>query len=123
MPGLAIHCTSVANRETERSDHPEMLDIAEPVTRHWPRLFGGDAARPNHSRWQEYRQYGRWQYRRNQEGYCCADCVAKRLAQELIVNDKVHILGVGITPVAMAIAPLATEAKIPEVVMYRAPRS
>jgi len=43
--------------------------------------------------------------------------VAKRLAQELIVNEKVHILGVGITPVAMAIAPLATEAKIPEVVM------
>jgi branched-chain amino acid transport system substrate-binding protein len=43
--------------------------------------------------------------------------VAKRLAQELIVNDKVQILGVGITPVAMAIAPLATEAKIPEVVM------
>jgi branched-chain amino acid transport system substrate-binding protein len=43
--------------------------------------------------------------------------VAKRLAQELIVNDKVNILGVGITPVALAIAPLATEAKIPEVVM------
>ena len=43
--------------------------------------------------------------------------VAKRLAQELIVNDKVHILGVGITPVAMAIAPLATQAKVPEVVM------
>jgi branched-chain amino acid transport system substrate-binding protein len=43
--------------------------------------------------------------------------VAKRLAQELIVNEKVQILGVGITPVAMAIAPLATEAKIPEVVM------
>jgi branched-chain amino acid transport system substrate-binding protein len=43
--------------------------------------------------------------------------VAKRLAQELIVNDKVHILGVGITPVAMAIAPLATEARILEVVM------
>ena len=43
--------------------------------------------------------------------------MAKRLAQELIVNDKVHLLGVGITPAAMAIAPLATEAKIPEVVM------
>src|SRR5215470_12417587 len=43
--------------------------------------------------------------------------VAKRLAQELIVNDKVNLLGVGITPVAMAIAPLASEAKIPEVVM------
>jgi branched-chain amino acid transport system substrate-binding protein len=43
--------------------------------------------------------------------------VGKRLAQELIVNDKVQVLGVGITPVALAIAPLATEAKIPEVVM------
>ena len=43
--------------------------------------------------------------------------IAKRLAQELVVNDKVNILAVGITPVAMAIAPLATEAKIPEVVM------
>jgi branched-chain amino acid transport system substrate-binding protein len=43
--------------------------------------------------------------------------LGKRLAQELIVNEKVHILGVGITPTAMAIAPLATEAKIPEVVM------
>jgi len=42
---------------------------------------------------------------------------AKRLAQELIVNDKVSILGVGITPVALTIAPLATEAKIPTVVM------
>ena len=28
--------------------------------------------------------------------------VARRLAQELIVNDKVNILGIGITPVAMA---------------------
>src|SRR5262245_28958568 len=43
--------------------------------------------------------------------------LGKRLAQELIVNEKVHILGVGITPTAMAIAPLATEAKIPELVM------
>jgi branched-chain amino acid transport system substrate-binding protein len=43
--------------------------------------------------------------------------VAKRLAQELIVNDKVSVLAVGITPVALAIAPLATEAKIPEVVL------
>jgi len=43
--------------------------------------------------------------------------MGKRFAQELIVNEKVHILGVGITPTAMAIAPLATEAKMPEVVM------
>jgi hypothetical protein len=42
---------------------------------------------------------------------------AKRLAQELIVNDKVAILAVGITPSALTIAPLATEAKIPTVVL------
>ncbi len=42
---------------------------------------------------------------------------AKRLAQELIVNDKVEIIGAGITPVALTIAPLVTEAKIPTVVM------
>src|SRR5437764_13241303 len=42
----------------------------------------------------------------------------KRLAQELIVNDKVSfIAGVGVTPAAFAAAPLATQAKIPEVVM------
>jgi branched-chain amino acid transport system substrate-binding protein len=42
---------------------------------------------------------------------------SKRLAQELIVNDKVSILGVGLTPSALAIAPLATEGKIATVVM------
>jgi branched-chain amino acid transport system substrate-binding protein len=41
----------------------------------------------------------------------------KRLAQELIVKDKVSFLGAGITPTAMAMAPLATEAKIATVVM------
>src|SRR5579872_6172978 len=42
----------------------------------------------------------------------------KRLAQELIVNDKVNfIAGFGVTPAALATAPLATQAKIPEVVM------
>src|SRR6201984_3918135 len=42
----------------------------------------------------------------------------KRLAQELIVNDKVNfIAGFGVTPAALAGAPLATQAKIPEVVM------
>src|SRR5262247_703033 len=42
----------------------------------------------------------------------------KRLAQELIVNDKVaFIAGFGVTPAALAAAPLATQAKIPEVVM------
>ncbi len=42
----------------------------------------------------------------------------KRLAQELIVNDKVNIIaGFGVTPAALAAAPLATQAKIPEVVM------
>jgi branched-chain amino acid transport system substrate-binding protein len=43
---------------------------------------------------------------------------SKRLAQELIVNDKVNfVVGFGVTPAALAVAPLATEAKIPEVVM------
>src|SRR5580693_7877271 len=34
---------------------------------------------------------------------------AKRLAQELIINDKVSLLAAGITPSAMAMAPIATE--------------
>ena len=43
---------------------------------------------------------------------------AKQLAQELIVRDKVNLLaGVIFTPNAMAIAPLATEAKVPFVIM------
>jgi branched-chain amino acid transport system substrate-binding protein len=42
----------------------------------------------------------------------------KRLAQELIVNEKVSfIAGFGVTPAALAAAPLATQAKIPEIVM------
>ena len=42
----------------------------------------------------------------------------KRIAQELIVNDKVSfIAGFGVTPAALAAAPLATQGKIPEVVM------
>jgi branched-chain amino acid transport system substrate-binding protein len=47
--------------------------------------------------------------------------VTKRLAQELIVNDKVSVLaGFGLTPLALATAPLATQAKVPEVVMAAA---
>jgi branched-chain amino acid transport system substrate-binding protein len=47
--------------------------------------------------------------------------VTKRLAQELVVNDKVAFLaGFGLTPGALATAPLATEAKIPQVVMMAA---
>ena len=48
----------------------------------------------------------------------------KRIAQELIVNDKVSfIAGFGVTPAALAAAPLATQAKVPEIVMAAAPRS
>lgn len=44
--------------------------------------------------------------------------VTKRIAQELIVNDKVNVLaGFGLTPLALATAPLATQAKVPLVVM------
>ena len=43
---------------------------------------------------------------------------AKQLAQELIVRDKVQILtGVVLTPNALAIAPLTTEAKVPFFIM------
>ena len=41
----------------------------------------------------------------------------KRLAQELIVKDKVSFLGAGATPTAMAMAALATEAKVATIVM------
>ena len=45
----------------------------------------------------------------------------KRLAQELVVNDKVSILaGFGLTPLALATAPIATQAKIPMIVMAAA---
>jgi branched-chain amino acid transport system substrate-binding protein len=47
--------------------------------------------------------------------------VTKRLAQELIVQEKVSVLaGFGLTPLALATAPLATQAKVPEVVMAAA---
>ncbi|HEY6865552.1 MAG TPA: ABC transporter substrate-binding protein [Burkholderiales bacterium] len=47
--------------------------------------------------------------------------IAKRQAQELIVNDKVDFLaGFGLTPNALAVAPLATEAKKPMIVMNAA---
>jgi branched-chain amino acid transport system substrate-binding protein len=36
---------------------------------------------------------------------------ARRLIQEMIVGEKVHMLGIGITPTALAIAPLATQSK------------
>jgi branched-chain amino acid transport system substrate-binding protein len=47
--------------------------------------------------------------------------VSKRLAQELVVKDNVDfIAGFGLTPNAMAVAPLATEAKKPTVIMNAA---
>src|SRR3984885_3872878 len=42
---------------------------------------------------------------------------ARRTIQEMIVNDKVDILGLGITPVALACAPLVTESKKAALVM------
>ena len=42
----------------------------------------------------------------------------RRLAQELVVNDKVLVLaGFGLTPLALATAPIATQSKTPMVVM------
>jgi branched-chain amino acid transport system substrate-binding protein len=42
---------------------------------------------------------------------------AKRLAQEMIVNDHVNFLGACLTPSAMSMAPIATEGKVATVVM------
>lgn len=42
----------------------------------------------------------------------------KRIATELIVNDKVSVIaGFGLTPLALAVGPVATQAKIPAVIM------
>jgi branched-chain amino acid transport system substrate-binding protein len=50
--------------------------------------------------------------------------VTKRIAQELVVNDKVNVLaGFGITPSALATAPIATQSKTPQVVMAAATSS
>ena len=47
--------------------------------------------------------------------------IAKRFAQELITRDNVDILaGFGLTPNAMAVAPVATQAKKPMVIMNAA---
>ena len=48
----------------------------------------------------------------------------KRLAQELVVNEKVNVLaGFGLTPLALATAPIATQSKTPLVVMAAATSS
>ena len=50
--------------------------------------------------------------------------VTKRLAQELVVNEKVQVLaGFGLTPLALATAPIATQSKTPLVVMAAATSS
>jgi branched-chain amino acid transport system substrate-binding protein len=42
---------------------------------------------------------------------------ARRIVQEMIVNDKVALIGIGITPTSLAIAPVITETRIPTVVL------
>ncbi|GGX93817.1 ABC transporter substrate-binding protein [Massilia dura] len=47
--------------------------------------------------------------------------VTKRMAQELVARDKVSVLaGFGLTPLALAAAPVATQAKVPMIVMAAA---
>jgi branched-chain amino acid transport system substrate-binding protein len=42
---------------------------------------------------------------------------SKRLAQELVVNDGAKVLmGFGLTPIALAVGPIATEAKVPAII-------
>ena len=48
----------------------------------------------------------------------------RRIAQELVVNEKVTVLaGFGLTPLALATAPIATQSKTPMVVMAAATSS
>jgi branched-chain amino acid transport system substrate-binding protein len=45
----------------------------------------------------------------------------KRIAQELVLKEKVNVLaGFGLTPLAFAAAPIATQAKVPMIVMAAA---
>ena len=47
--------------------------------------------------------------------------LTKRIAQELVVRDRVNVLaGFGLTPLAFATAPVATETKVPMIVMAAA---
>lgn len=47
--------------------------------------------------------------------------VTKRIAQELVARDRVHVLaGFGLTPLAFAAAPVATQARVPMIVMNAA---
>ena len=47
--------------------------------------------------------------------------IAKRLAQELVVRDKVDFLaGFGLTPEALAVAPIAEQSKTPMIIMNAA---
>ena len=49
---------------------------------------------------------------------------SKRLAQELVVNDKVNVLaGFGLTPSALAAGPVATQSRTPAVIMAAATSS
>lgn len=44
--------------------------------------------------------------------------VTRRIAQELIVNDKVAVIsGFGLTPLALAVGPVITQSKVPAVIM------
>jgi branched-chain amino acid transport system substrate-binding protein len=50
--------------------------------------------------------------------------LTKRIAQELVVRDNVHVLaGFGLTPLAFAAAPVATESRVPMIVMAAATSS
>ena len=42
---------------------------------------------------------------------------ARRIVQEMIVNERVGLVGIGITPTSLSIAPLVTEARMPTLVL------
>ena len=47
--------------------------------------------------------------------------VTRRIAQEMVANDGVNILaGFGLTPLALAVAPISAQARVPQIVMMSA---
>jgi branched-chain amino acid transport system substrate-binding protein len=47
--------------------------------------------------------------------------VTKRIAQDMVVNDKIDVLaGFGLTPLALAVAPIATQSKTAQIVIMAA---
>ena len=118
--GLAAIPTALACRQRSDQDRPHPADD-RPVRLHRPPDRRRGQAVPGAER-----RHGRPAARSSsilKDDAGVAD-TTRRLAQELVVNDKVTVLaGFGLTPLALATAPIATQSKTPMVVMAAATSS